>query len=142
MKRSIAEYVLITIGVVTFAASLFTAILDLEPYWTSVLFSLLTLIPFCLPWQGSKFPLLFLLSLVAPLYFSLIAFPQLISMDQALFGGEKMFEGLPMMIFIGFLNTHLLVIGTLLLTAYALSQTIKGRTLRFIQAPSAPNSKN
>jgi hypothetical protein len=80
---------------------------------------------------------IFLFFLIPPIYFSFIAFPQLMHIHQALNNGEKVFAGLPSLLLVGFWNMHLLIVGTVILTAYALSQTIKGRTSRLTQSPTA-----
>ncbi len=125
MKRPPIEYALIGIGCTISAISLITAISDLGSYAVSILFSLLVLLPFCLPWHRNRYPYVFLLSLVAPISFCWVAVPQFISIYKSMQSGKNGFEGLPSSLFIGFLNMHLLVLGTLLVTAYAALQTIK-----------------
>jgi hypothetical protein len=131
VKKPLIEYALLGLGGVIFVVSLFTSFSDDGPYLVSAIISLLVFLPFCLPWHKMRHPIAFLASLIVPILGCIIAIPPLIRIYDEMRGGKDVFADLPASIFIGFLNIQLLVLGTLLLMAYAAFQTaayLKSRT--------------
>lgn len=124
MKKPAIEYALLGLGSVIFVVSLFTSLPDGSPYLVSILISLFVLLPFFLPWHKKRHPIAFLAFLIAPLFCCAVAVPHLIRIYGSLRNGEDVFAGLPVSIFLGFLNIQLLALGTLLVAAYAAFQAV------------------